>query len=216
MPIVALTGGIAAGKSTVSAVLEELGALVVDADALARVAVEPGGPALAAISTRFGEGVLDDTGALNRAALGEIVFADPGARLELERIVHPIVGNLSQEAFTRAGAEHPDRVLVYAVPLLAESARQAEFDLVVVVHAPAEERINRLRQHRGLSQSEASARVMAQASDDERLSLADIVIDASGTEEETVTRARALYSVLEQCWPDQLAKAPGLYTTLAP
>jgi dephospho-CoA kinase len=216
MPIVALTGGIAAGKSTVSAVLEELGALVVDADALARVAVEPGGLALGAIAARFGADVLDGTGSLDRAALGEIVFADPEARQELERIVHPIVGNLSKEAFTRASAEQPDRVLVYAIPLLAESARQAEFDLVVVVHAPADERTSRLRQHRGLSQSEASARVMAQASDDERLSLADIVIDASGTESETVARARVLYSVLEECWPDRLAQAPGLYTTLAP
>jgi dephospho-CoA kinase len=166
--------------------------------------------------SRFGEGILDPSGSLNRAALGEIVFSDAQARVDLERIVHPIVGDLSKAAFSRASAEQPGRVLIYAIPLLAESARQSEFDLVVVVHAPAEERINRLRQHRGLSQSEASARVMAQASDDERLSLADIVIDASGTEEETVTRARALYSVLEQCWPDQLAKAPGLYTSLAP
>jgi dephospho-CoA kinase len=216
MPIVALTGGIAAGKTTVSAVLEELGALVVDADALARAAVEPGSAGLSAIVDRFGAGVLDASGALNRVALGEIVFADPDARLDLERIVHPIVGELSKSAFSRATAEQPGRVLIYAIPLLAESARQSEFDLVVVVHAPVEERVRRLVEHRGLSPSEASARVQSQAADNERLALADIVVDAGGTQEQTLARARALYSVLEKCWPDRLGEAPGLYTTLQP
>jgi dephospho-CoA kinase len=216
MPIVALTGGIAAGKSTVTAVLEELGALVVDADALARQAVEPGSRGLSAIVSRFGEGILDPSGSLNRAALGEIVFSDAQARVDLERIVHPIVGDLSKAAFSRASAEQPGRVLIYAIPLLAESARQSEFDLVVVVHAPSQERVRRLVELRGLSESEASARVQSQATDAERLALADIVIDAGGTQEQTLARAHALYSVLQKCWPDRLSEAPGLYTTLQP
>jgi dephospho-CoA kinase len=216
MPIVALTGGIAAGKSTVTAVLEELGALVVDADALARQAVEPGSRGLSAIVNRFGEGILDPSGSLNRAALGEIVFADPEARVDLERIVHPIVGDLSKAAFSLASVEQPGRVLIYAVPLLAESARQSEFDLVVVVHTPAEERVRRLVEHRGLSESEASARVQSQSTDAERLALADIVIDAGGTQEQTLARARGLFSVLQKCWPDRLGEAPGLYTSLQP
>lgn len=216
MPIVALTGGIAAGKSTVTAVLQDLGAFVIDADALAREAVEPGSAGLADVVSRFGSGVLDDTGALNRQALGDIVFADPQARSDLEDIVHPVVSELSKDAFQRAGSDEPGRVLVYAIPLLAESSRQAEFDLVVVVHAPAEERVRRLVEHRGFSDADASARVMSQATDSARLDLADIVVDASGTEAATIARARALYQALEECWPDRLQAAPELYTTLAP
>ena len=216
MPIVALTGGIAAGKSTVTAVLEELGALVIDADALAREAVKPGSAGLAAVVRRFGDGVLTAAGALDRQALGDIVFTDPQARRDLEDIVHPIVAELSKGAFQRAGSDEPGRVLVYAIPLLAESSRKAEFDLVVVVHAPADMRIRRLVEHRGLGDADATARVMSQASDSERLALADIVVDASGTEAETIARARVLYQALEECWPDRLRETPELYTTLAP
>ncbi len=216
MPIVALTGGIAAGKSTVTGVLEELGALVIDADTLAREAVAPGTPGLEAIVRRFGGRVVGVDGSLNRQALADIVFAKPQARQDLEGIVHPIVGELSKIAFARAGAEEPDRVLVYAIPLLAESSRQGEFDLVVVVDAPAQERASRLVEHRGLSPAEASARVGSQATDEERLARADIVLDASGTPEQTLARARALYQALEECWPDRLSEAPGLYTSLAP
>jgi len=216
MPIVALTGGIAAGKSMVTAVLEQLGALVVDADVLARQAVEPGGSALEAIEARFGETVIDPSGELDRAALGTIVFADPAARGDLELIVHPVVQELSRNAFRLASSSAPHRVLVYAIPLLTESARAEEFDLVVVVHASAEERMRRLREHRALSEAEAAARVASQGLDEERLAVADIVIDASGTEEATVARARALYSVLSECWPNRLVDAPARYTTLAP
>ncbi len=216
MPIVALTGGIAAGKSTVSDVLAELGALVIDADALAREAVAPGSAGLRAIASRFGDGVLDVAGALDRQALGDLVFADPEAREALERIVHPIVGELSKKAFHKATVEEPGRVLVYAIPLLAESSRKSEFDLVVLVHAPAEERVRRLVDHRGLSHADAVSRVMSQATDAQRLALADIVIDASGTQAETGERARALYQALSRCWPDRLREAPELYATLAP
>lgn len=216
MPIVALTGGIAAGKSTVTSVLEDLGAVVVDADVLARQAVEPGGEALASIASRFGPAVLNASGDLDRAALGEIVFADPRARKDLEAIVHPAVQKLSREILGRATREQPRRVVVYAIPLLAESARSDEFDLVVVVDAPAEERIRRLVEHRGFSPDDATARVVSQASDSDRRALADIVIDASGSEMETLARAQALYSALAECWPDRLAEAPAVYTTLAP
>ncbi len=216
MPIVALTGGIAAGKSTVTAVLEQLGALVVDADVLARQAVQRGGRALAAIEARFGTTVIDASGELDRAALGAIVFSDPIARGDLELIVHPVVQELSRSAFSHASVAAPDRVLVYAIPLLTESARAEEFNLVVVVHAPTDERKRRLREHRALGDAEAAARVAAQGSDEERLALADIVIDASGTEDDTVARARVLYRVLAECWPDRLVEAPARYTTLAP
>lgn len=216
MPIVALTGGIAAGKSTVTGALEELGAFVVDADVLAREAVKPGSAGLAAVVSRFGDGVLESDGALNRQALGNVVFADPQARRDLEGIVHPVVAELSKNAFQRAGREEPGRVLIYAIPLLAESSRTAEFDLVVVVHAPAEERVRRLREHRGLSDADATSRVTSQATDSERLALADIVVDASGSEAETIARAQALYQALQECWPSRLREAPELYATLAP
>lgn len=216
MPIVALTGGIAAGKSTVTRVLRELGALVVDADDLAREAVAPGGSGLTAIAARFGSEVIDAHGQLDRVALGAIVFANPEARADLEAIVHPLVAELSRQAFERAALAEPERVLVYAIPLLTESGRAPEFDLVVLVDAPAETRIDRLVRYRGMSPSEATSRIDAQAADDERRALADIVIDASGDEDDTVARARVLYSVLAECWPDRLAEAPGRYTTLAP
>lgn len=216
MPIVALTGGIAAGKSTVTRVLQQLGALVVDADDLAREAVSPGGSGLSAIAARFGSEVLGAHGELDRAALGTIVFSDPAARADLEEIVHPIVAHLSREAFERAALTQPERVLVYSIPLLTESRRAPEFDLVVLVDAPAETRVDRLVRHRGMSPAEANSRIHAQATDDARRAIADIVIDASGDEDDTVARATVLYSVLATCWPDRLAEAPGRYTRLAP
>lgn len=209
MPIVALTGGVAAGKSTVSRVLEECGAVVVDADLLAREAVSVGSPALAQIVTRFGPRVIDGSGALDRAALGELVFGDDDARHVLEDIVHPVVRALSRDRLHAAQLADPMRVVVYVVPLLAESQRHEEFDVVVVVDTPADQRSERLVQHRGLSLSEATQRVRAQATDAVRREIADVVLDSSESVAATERQARSLYAALAECWPDRLSEVPG-------
>lgn len=209
MPIVALTGGVAAGKSTVSQVLEDCGAVVVDADLLAREAVAPGTPALAEIVERFGSGVIDTSGALDRGALGTLIFGDDAARLALEDIVHPVVQGLSRERLQAAQAEDPMRVVVYVIPLLAESRRREEFDLVVVVDSPADARIDRLVEHRGLTHSEATRRISAQAADTVRLEIADVVLDSSESVLATERQARELYAALAECWPDRLSEVPG-------
>ncbi|MCF8548644.1 MAG: dephospho-CoA kinase [Pontimonas sp.] len=203
MTVVALTGGVAAGKSTVTDVLSGLGAHVIDADVLARQAVEPGTPAFRDIVARFGSVVVDSSGGLDRAALGDIVFGDPEARESLNAIVHPEVKKLYDEALTEA-TQFPSRVTVYAVPLLAEARSATEFDAVIVVHAPATSRVFRLMEHRGLSADQANARVAAQASDEERVALADSIVDASGDIERTRKAAHQLYEELERLWPDRL------------
>lgn len=211
MPIVALTGGVAAGKSTVTRVLEECGATVVDADLLARDAVAPGSRALQAIAERFGAGVIDASGALNRRALGELIFSDEDARRDLEAIVHPVVQDLSRERFLSAQREDPQRVLVYAIPLLAEARTRSEFDLVVLVDAPAAQRIERLVEHRELSLEEATQRVEAQVSDGVRRGVADVVLNSSDSVATTERCARELYAALSACWPDRLSEVSGLW-----
>ncbi|QHC70249.1 dephospho-CoA kinase [Rathayibacter sp. VKM Ac-2801] len=196
MHLVALTGGIASGKSTVARRLVERGAVVVDADVLARQVVEPGEPALAAIAERFGPAVIRADGALDRPALGAIVFSDAAARADLNAITHPAVTLRSQRLFAAAAEADPDAVVVYDVPLLAEGRGAGEFDEVVVVHAPRHIRIERLVALRGMTEEEARARVSSQASDEERLALADVVIDSSGTLEETLARTDALWERL--------------------
>lgn len=189
--IIGLTGGIAAGKSTVSRRWLEHGAVVVDADQLARRAVGPGSPGLARVVERFGDGVLAPDGSLDRPALGRIVFADEAARKDLEGITHPEVWRLAQQAFDAAEAADPDAVVVYDVPLLAEArgSRTIRFDQVVVVDAPAAQRVERLVEHRGMPREEAERRVAAQASDADRLALADHVVDATGTLADTLRSA---------------------------
>jgi dephospho-CoA kinase len=196
--IIGLTGGIAAGKSTVSARWRDHGAVIVDADLLAREAVEPGSPGLAAVAQRFGDTVIAPDGSLDRPALGAIVFRDAEAREALNGIVHPEVWRLAQRRFAAAEATDPDAVVVYDVPLLAEAAadRPIRFDAVVVVDAPASERIERLVVHRGMDRAEAERRVGAQASDEERLALADHVVDASGTLEQTIASADGVWAEL--------------------
>ncbi|MFJ3027468.1 dephospho-CoA kinase [Curtobacterium sp. NPDC087080] len=191
MRIIGLTGGIAAGKSTVSRRWAEHGAVVVDADRLARQAVAPGSPGLARVAERFGTGVLAPDGSLDRPALGSIVFADAAARKDLEGITHPEVWRLARQAFDAAEAADPDAVVVYDVPLLAEArgSRPIRFDAVVVVDAPAAQRVERLVEHRGMAREEAERRVGAQASDAERLALADHVVDATGSLEDTLRSA---------------------------
>lgn len=196
MRIIGLTGGIAAGKSTVSRRWAEHGGIVVDADRLARDAVAPGSPGLAQVAERFGPTVIAADGSLDRPALGAIVFSDPAARKDLEAITHPEVWRLAQCAFDAAEAADPDAVVVYDVPLLAEArgSRPLRFDAVVVVDAPAAQRIERLVAHRNMPRDEAERRVAAQASDADRLALADHVVDATGSLDQTVRSADEVWS----------------------
>ncbi|PYY38485.1 dephospho-CoA kinase [Curtobacterium sp. MCPF17_011] len=198
MRIIGLTGGIAAGKSTVSRRFADHGAVVVDADRLARDAVAPGSPGLQAVRERFGDAVIAPDGSLDRPALGAVVFADPEARKALEAITHPEVWRLAQQRFDAAEAADPDAVVVYDVPLLAEAqgTRPLRFDAVVVVDAPAAVRIGRLVEHRGMRRDDAERRVAAQASDADRLALADHVVDATGTLEQTIRSADEVWARL--------------------
>ena len=195
MYLIGLTGGIASGKSVVASRLSEHGAVVVDADVLAREVVEPGTPALAAIAEQFGPGVLADDSSLDRAALGAVVFSDPEMRLRLNAITHPAVWRRARELFAAAEARDPRAIVVYDVPLLVEAAgdRPIAFDLVVVVDASAETRRRRLVELRGMSDDEARRRIASQASDAERLAIADVVIHSDGPIEETLAAADALY-----------------------
>ena len=196
MDVIGLTGGIAAGKSTVARRLAEHGAVVIDADVLARTAVAPGSPGLSAVRTRFGAGVIAPDGSLDRAALGQLVFADETARGDLNAIVHPEVARLYRERLAEITRTQPDAVVVYDVPLLVEARSADEFALVVVVHAPADLRIERLVTLRGVDRASAERRIAAQATDDERLAIADVVIDASGSIESTEQQTDALWRQL--------------------
>jgi dephospho-CoA kinase len=197
MYLIGLTGGIASGKSLVSTRLAELGATIVDADVLAREVVEPGTEGLAAIVDHFGPVVLNADGSLNRPALGAIIFADSEQREKLNSITHPAVWKRARELFARAEV---DEVVVYDVPLLVEGAkgRQLDFDLVVVVDASAETRLLRLMQLRGMSRDEAQHRLNSQASDAERLAIADVVIDNNGTVDQTLSQVDALWAKAQQ------------------
>ncbi|CAL8971917.1 Dephospho-CoA kinase [Propionicimonas sp. T2.31MG-18] len=175
---IGLTGGIGSGKSTVAELLRARGALVIDADRLAREVVEPGTPGLAAVVARFGEGVLGADGSLDRAALGRTVFADGDARRDLEAIVHPAVRSRAAELSALAG---PDDVVVHMIPLLVETGQQDAFDLVVVVDVDPDTQLARIRDRDGLDESQARARVQAQASRAERLAAADVVVDNTGS-----------------------------------
>jgi dephospho-CoA kinase len=170
---VALTGGLGSGKSTVAALLAERGAIVIDADELARDVVRAGTAGFGAVVDRFGPGVVSADGELDRAALASLVFADDAARADLNAIVHPLVAARSRELSAQAP---PDAVVVYDIPLLVEAARADEFDLVVVVEASEPARLRRL-EDRGVALPDARARMAAQASDAQRRAVADVVID---------------------------------------
>jgi dephospho-CoA kinase len=176
---IGLTGGIGSGKSTVSALLAERGARIVDADVLAREVVAPGSSGLAAVVDAFGEGVLTADGALDRPGLAAVVFGDPTARATLDGIVHPLVRARSVELLS---AMPEDAVVVQDIPLLVETGQAASFDVVLVVEADQETRVARLVQ-RGLAESDARARIAAQATDEQRRAVADVVLDNSGTPE---------------------------------
>jgi len=194
--LVGLTGGIASGKSTVARRLEQRGAVHIDADLLAREVVEPGMPALDAIRARFGAGVISRDGRLDRPALGAIVFADAKALSDLNGIVHPAVRQRTAELIAEAAARDADAVVVYNVPLLVEAQVPHPFDLIVVTHAPRDVRIDRLVRLRASSEEDARRRVDAQASDEERLARADVVIDTAGSVDDTLRQADVLATEL--------------------
>jgi len=195
MYLIGLTGGIASGKSTVAARLAELGAVHIDADALAREVVAPGTPGLAAIAAEFGSGVLHPDGSLDRGALGDIIFADAERRTRLNELTHPLVWQRTRELIAEADAGDPHAVVVYDVPLLVEAvkARRMTFDLIVVVHADAATRIERMMTRRGLTRTEATQRLNSQAGDAERLAIADTVIDNTGAVEATLAQVDRLW-----------------------
>ncbi|NKZ05131.1 dephospho-CoA kinase [Actinomadura latina] len=187
---VGLTGGIGSGKSEVSARLDERGAVVIDADKIAREVVEPGTPGLAAVVAEFGEDVLLPSGALDREKVGRIVFADRGRLAALNAIVHPLVGERMQELMDAAPA---DAVVVYDVPLLAENGLAPMYDEVVVVDVPEETQLDRLTSRRGMAEEDARARMANQASREERRAVATHVIDNSGTLADLKTQVDALW-----------------------
>ena len=193
---IGLTGGIGSGKSTVAALLAARGAVVVDADRIAREVVEPGTPGLAAVVGAFGRGVLTEDGALDRSALASIVFADQTARARLDGIVHPLVRARAEEVVAQAP---PDAVVVQDVPLLVETGQAGSYDLVLVVEADLATRVERLV-GRGVSEDDARARIAAQATDEQRRAVADVVLDNSGSVEE-------LEAQVERFWTERVAPA---------
>jgi dephospho-CoA kinase len=188
---VGLSGGVGSGKSTVAAMLAERGAVVIDADAIAREVVEPGTPGYAAVVAEFGDAVVTD-GRLDRAALAKIVFNDDDARARLNAIVHPLVG--ARTAALMA-ATPPDAVVVYDVPLLVESGLAEGYDKVVIVLAPQEVRLERLAA-RGMPEDDARARMAKQANDDERRAVADEIVVNDGTREHLQAQVDAVWERL--------------------
>jgi dephospho-CoA kinase len=191
---IGLSGGIGAGKSTVATRLRELGALVIDADRLAREVVEPGTPGLAAVVEEFGAGVLLPDGSLDRPGLGRIVFGDDERRLRLNAITHPLIGQRTGELL--AGLP-PEAVFVHDVPLLVEGGLVKAYHLVIIVWAPEEQRIRRLIDDRGMTEEDARARVAAQATDEQRRAVADVWIDNSGSRAATTAQ-------VDRAWQERI------------
>jgi dephospho-CoA kinase len=192
--LVGLTGGIGSGKSTVARMLKARGAVVFDADALARDAVEPGTPGHDAVVERFGPNVLLPGGALDREALASIVFADPAARRDLEAIVHPEVRRLFAEGCERF--EATDAVVVFSAPLLVETGMHTAFDVLVVVATPVERQIERLLRDRGMSEAALRARIDAQLPLEEKTAVADVVIDNDASLDELEARVDDVWTEL--------------------
>jgi len=195
--LVGLTGGIGSGKSTVARLLEKRGAVVCDADLLAREAVAPGTPGHAAVIERFGADVLAPGGELDREALASIVFADPSARRDLEQIVHPEVRRLFAEG--SEAYRDTDRVVVFSAPLLVESGMHTAFEILVVVSATVATQIERLMRQRGMSEASIRARIDAQAPLEDKAAVADFIVDNEGTLDD-------LESQIERLWNDLAAR----------
>ncbi|QBI53978.1 dephospho-CoA kinase [Streptomonospora litoralis] len=192
---VGLTGGIGSGKSAVARRLARHGALIVDADKIAREVVEPGTSGLEEIVAEFGTEVLTEDGALDRPRLGEIVFSDTAKLAKLNAIVHPRVGKRTEELMAKASA---NAVVVYDVPLLVENDLGGLYDVVVVVDVPVEEQVARVVRDRGMDEAQVRSRIKAQATRDQRRAAADIVVDNSGTEEELDTRVAEVWERLRE------------------
>lgn len=212
MYLIGLTGGIASGKSLVASRLRELGAVHIDADLLAREVVEPGTDGLREIVEEFGPAMLQSDGSLDRAALGAVVFADDERRARLNAITHPRVRRLTSARIAQAAAADPDAVVVYDVPLLAEAGgtHTQPFDCVLVVHAARAERLRRMMELRGMSRSDAEGRLDAQASDEQRLAIADIVIDNTGTVDELLERVDSVWAELTRRRDAGVRSQPGV------
>jgi dephospho-CoA kinase len=200
---IGLTGGIGSGKSEVARRLADRGAVLVDADVAAREVVAPGTPGLARIAEAFGDEVLTAGGSLDRERLGSIVFADPARRAELNAIVHPLVGEWMTGAEEAAVASAgPDVIVVHDVPLLAENKLADAYDLVIVVDVPPDVQVSRLVSQRGMPADQARARMAAQASREQRLAVADIVIDNSGALDDLDRR-------VDEVWEELRSASPG-------
>ncbi len=198
MLLVGLTGGIGSGKSTVARMLEKDGAVVFDADVLARQAVAPGTPGFEKVVERFGPNVLAPGGGLDREALASIVFSDPAARRDLEGIVHPEVRRMFAE-----GCEEyrdSDRVVVFSAPLLVETGMHTAFDLLIVVSAPVATQIERLMRDRGMAERDVQARIDAQLPLEAKAEVADVLVDNEGTLED-------LEGQVERVWRNLVARA---------
>lgn len=196
MLVVALTGGMGAGKSTVADLLAQRGAHVLRSDDLAREVVEPGSIGLAAVVARFGEHVVHQDGSLNRARLASLVFADTDARRDLEGITHPLIRELTEARMAQAAAMGA-RVLIHEIPLLVEIARADDYDAVVVVEAPLDLRVQRLRA-RGISEDDARSRIAQQATEEQRRAVADYIINNSGDLADLQDAVDILWSDLSQ------------------
>lgn len=190
---VGLTGGVASGKSTVAAYLSEMGAVIVDSDQLAREVVTRGTPGLAQVVAAFGPGVLTAEGDLNRPLMGSIVFKDPGARKRLEAIIHPLVAARSAELVAAAGDA---ALVVQDIPLLVEGGMAANFDEIIVVDVPEEVQVERMVRDRGWTETDARARMAAQATREQRCAVATFIIDNTGTREELRARVAETYAAL--------------------
>jgi dephospho-CoA kinase len=190
---VGLTGGVASGKSSVAAILRELGATIIDGDVLAREVVERGTPGLDRVVAAFGTQILTSDGDLDRPRLGTIVFNDADRRKELEAIVHPLI--FERYAALEA-ATGPDDLVVHDIPLLAETGRAGEFDAVIVVDVPDETRIERMLRDRGWTREDAESRIASQAGREDRLAIATHVIDNSGTREQLRGRVEEVFAEL--------------------
>lgn len=193
MYLVGLTGGIASGKSTVASAWVELGGIEIDADQLAREVVEPGTPGLAAVKAAFGDSVISN-GALDRNALGQLVFANTDKRKQLEAIVHPLVRELAAK---KIAALPNDSIVIYNVPLLVEAAVDLDFDKVVTVEAPSEKQIERLVSIRKMNREEAERRVAAQASPAQRANAADVILNSNQDLHLLLKDARRLWQQIE-------------------
>lgn len=192
---VGLTGGIGAGKSEVSRLLVSYGAVLIDADKIAREVVEPGTPGLAAVVDAFGPEILTADGTLDRPKLGSIVFSDADSLARLNAIVHPLVGARSRE-LERAAEADADAVVVHDVPLLTENKLAELYDVVVVVDASPKTQLDRLVRQRGMPESEARSRMAAQATREQRLAIADLVIDNDGPLEDLEPQVREVWTEL--------------------